>query len=150
MEVKKILFRCILVLAGLLMILILIHSLTYGANYKMVCDDLDQTGGESSSPNFNLKVSSVGQSSPIGIGSSTQYKIMAGYVYSTFVQHGDVNADGVIDVGDVVYLINYLFKGGLAPNPLLAGDATCDGTVDVGDVVYLINYLFKNGPAPDC
>ena len=63
---------------------------------------------------------------------------------------GDANGDGVIDVGDVVYLINYLYKNGPAPNPVLIGDANCDGIVDVGDVVYLINYLFKNGPEPCC
>jgi hypothetical protein len=63
---------------------------------------------------------------------------------------GDVNGDTVIDVGDVVYIINYLFKGGLPPNPVEAGDVNCDGVVDVGDVVYLINYLFKGGPAPSC
>ena len=61
---------------------------------------------------------------------------------------GDANGDRIIDVGDVVYLINYLFKNGPVPNPLQAGDATCDGNVDVGDVVYLINYLFKGGFPP--
>jgi hypothetical protein len=64
---------------------------------------------------------------------------------------GDANKDGVVDVGDVVYLINYLYKSGSAPVPILkAGDASCDGVVDVGDVVYLINFLFKNGPEPCC
>jgi parallel beta-helix repeat protein len=63
---------------------------------------------------------------------------------------GDANGDRIIDVGDVVYLINYLFKGGSIPNPLLSGDNNCDSVVDVGDVVYLINYLFKGGPAPSC
>ncbi|MFH1336299.1 MAG: dockerin type I repeat-containing protein, partial [Candidatus Zixiibacteriota bacterium] len=61
---------------------------------------------------------------------------------------GDANGDDLIDVGDVVYLINHLFKGGSAPYPLEAGDANSDGMVDVGDVVYLINYLFKAGPEP--
>ncbi len=61
---------------------------------------------------------------------------------------GDVTMDGVIDVGDVVYLINYLFKNGIAPDPIQAGDANCNGIVNVGDVVYLITYLFKGGPAP--
>jgi len=70
----------------------------------------------------------------------------AGIRYMT----GDANADGVIDVGDIVYLINYLFKTEPAPSPLPAGDATCDGNVDVGDIVYLINYLFKGGPPPSC
>ncbi len=61
---------------------------------------------------------------------------------------GDCNADGIIDVGDVVYLINYLYKNGDPPNPLESGDANFDGIVDVGDVVYLINYLFKGGTQP--
>ncbi|MFH1337165.1 MAG: dockerin type I repeat-containing protein [Candidatus Zixiibacteriota bacterium] len=64
--------------------------------------------------------------------------------------YGDANGDGVIDVGDVVHLINYLFKGGPDPNPLEAGDANCDLIVDVGDVVWLINYLFKGGEPPPC
>ncbi len=63
---------------------------------------------------------------------------------------GDASHDGVIDIGDVVYLINYLYKSGSAPNPLESGDANCDQIVDVGDVVFLINYLFKTGPAPSC
>ncbi len=61
---------------------------------------------------------------------------------------GDVNVDGVIEVGDVVYLINYLYKNGTAPFILILGDVTRDGSVDVSDVVFLINYLFKNGDAP--
>ena len=61
---------------------------------------------------------------------------------------GDCNNDDVVDVGDVVYLINYLFKGGPVPQPLDVGDVNADTNVDVGDVVYLINYLFKGGPAP--
>jgi len=63
---------------------------------------------------------------------------------------GDGNGDGKINVGDVVYLINYLFKGGPAPVTLQAGDANCDGKVTVTDVIYLINYLFKGGPPPGC
>jgi hypothetical protein len=62
---------------------------------------------------------------------------------------GDANNNGVIDVSDVVYLINYLFIHGPAPVPqLCAGDTSGDGSVDVSDVVYLINYLFIHGPAP--
>jgi hypothetical protein len=67
----------------------------------------------------------------------------------TFIR-GDANGDGVIDISDVVYLLNYLFVHGPAPVPLEAGDATCDGVVDASDVVYLIKYLFVNGPPPSC
>ncbi len=61
---------------------------------------------------------------------------------------GDANGDGAPNVGDAVYLINYVFKGGPAPDPLEAGDANCDGSSNVGDAVYLINFVFKGGPQP--
>ena len=63
---------------------------------------------------------------------------------------GDANADGLINIADAVYLLNYLFTGGPAPEPLAAGDANCDGKVDIADVVYLVNYLFLGGPPPGC
>jgi hypothetical protein len=63
---------------------------------------------------------------------------------------GDANGDRKIDVTDIVYLMNYLFIGGPAPEPLETGDADCDGAVDDADVVYLINYLFTGGSAPAC
>ena len=69
---------------------------------------------------------------------------------ASYVLYGDANGDGVIDLADVVYLINYLYRSGLVPNPPEAGDTNCDGTVDIGDVVLLINYLYKNGAAPGC
>jgi hypothetical protein len=63
---------------------------------------------------------------------------------------GGINGDCIIDVGDIVFLIGYLYKNAPAPDPLERGDANCDGLVDIGDVIYLINYLFKGGPAPSC
>jgi glucose/arabinose dehydrogenase len=73
-----------------------------------------------------------------------------GEVYRITWRHGDVNDDETLDVGDVVYLIEYLFRGGPAPAPLESGDTNCDGVVNAGDVVFLINYLFKGGPASSC
>ena len=71
-------------------------------------------------------------------------------ILTVLFMRGDVNADGVINVSDVVYLINYLFISGPAPVPLEAGDVNCDDHVNVSDVVYLINYLFISGPPPGC
>ncbi|MFH1337140.1 MAG: choice-of-anchor J domain-containing protein [Candidatus Zixiibacteriota bacterium] len=71
-------------------------------------------------------------------------------IYVPPVKCGDVNNDGVVDVGDIVYMINYLYRGGPAPVPLpCVGDVNNDNSVDVGDVVYLINYLYRGGTAPD-
>jgi len=67
-----------------------------------------------------------------------------------FIRYGDVNGDGNIDVADVIYLINFLWRGGPPPTPYETGDANCDGEVTVSDVVYLINYLFFGGPIPNC
>ncbi|MCK4224343.1 MAG: hypothetical protein KAX39_04120 [candidate division Zixibacteria bacterium] len=66
---------------------------------------------------------------------------------SSFVR-GDANHDGVVDLGDVIYLINYLYKFGPEPMPWEAGDVNCDDIIDLADLVYLINYLFKDGPPP--
>ncbi|MGB2989006.1 MAG: putative Ig domain-containing protein, partial [Candidatus Zixiibacteriota bacterium] len=72
------------------------------------------------------------------------------YILVTEVQYirGDVNHDLVVDVGDVIYLVNYLYASGPEPLPLESGDVNCDGIVNVSDVVYLVNYLFKGGPPP--
>jgi hypothetical protein len=65
---------------------------------------------------------------------------------------GDANGDGNVNVGDAVFLIAYVFKGGPGPDPECSGDANGDGGVNVGDAVYLIAYVFKGGSAPveDC
>ena len=62
---------------------------------------------------------------------------------------GDVNGDGVLEVGDAVYLISYVYKSGAAPLPLAdQGDINNDGIVELADVVLLINYLYKSGSVP--
>jgi hypothetical protein len=61
---------------------------------------------------------------------------------------GDCNDDGIINVADALYIINYLFINGSVPVPIQAGDVNHNGPVDISDVVYLINYLFGGGPPP--
>ncbi|MEE9442159.1 MAG: thrombospondin type 3 repeat-containing protein [candidate division Zixibacteria bacterium] len=61
---------------------------------------------------------------------------------------GDANHDLSVNVGDAVYLINFVFKFGPAPIPYDSGDANCDLDINVGDAVYLINNIFKAGPDP--
>ncbi|UCB53645.1 MAG: hypothetical protein JSV10_05950 [Candidatus Zixiibacteriota bacterium] len=63
---------------------------------------------------------------------------------------GDCTGDRVIDIGDVVFLINYLFRNGATPDPIEVGDTNCDGVVDIGDVVRLIGYLYRGQPPPSC
>ncbi len=63
---------------------------------------------------------------------------------------GDANTDGLVNVGDPVFLINYIFKGGLPPQALECTDVNADGQTNVGDVVYMINFIFKGGLPLDC
>ncbi|MCK4385762.1 MAG: hypothetical protein KAW52_05805, partial [candidate division Zixibacteria bacterium] len=62
---------------------------------------------------------------------------------------GDVTEDGIVNIADVVFLINYLFIEGPAPNPLALGDPSGDCSTNIDDVTYLINYLFVEGPEPE-
>ncbi|MFH2054389.1 MAG: dockerin type I domain-containing protein [bacterium] len=61
---------------------------------------------------------------------------------------GDADGNTVVNITDAVALIQYIFNGGPAPEPLLAGDANCDLATNITDAVYLINYIFNSGPVP--
>ena len=61
---------------------------------------------------------------------------------------GDANGDRTVNVGDAVFLVTYIFRGGPAPYVLKAGDVNGDCAVNIGDAVYLISYVFRGGPAP--
>lgn len=64
-------------------------------------------------------------------------------VHMRVVAIGDVNADFKINLSDVIYLANYLLKGGPAPKSLLSADVFCDSHIDLIDVIWLANYLIK-------
>jgi len=72
------------------------------------------------------------------------------YVNIQNMVRGDANGDRVINISDVMYMINYLFRHGHPPVSFEVGDANCDDDHGILDVVFLINYLFKTGPTPSC
>jgi len=62
---------------------------------------------------------------------------------------GDVNTSADITSTDVIYLVNYVFKGGPAPLPTpLVGDADCSRSITSADIIWMVNYLFRSGPLP--
>jgi len=66
---------------------------------------------------------------------------------------GDANNNGEVNILDIVYLIDYKFKGGPAPLPyaICSADVDCNCVVNIIDIIALIDYKFKAGPAPcDC
>ncbi len=107
----------------------------------------------------------VGQTA-VGPGASTNHNINHGYWQSfSGGSGGCCNGDGLrgnvdlmsgpggeIDVADLTYLVEFLFKGG--PAPLCEDEGNVDGLegpggpIDVADLTYLVDYLFKGGPEP--
>lgn len=51
---------------------------------------------------------------------------------------GDVNADGVADIVDIISLIHEVV---FAAEPSTRGEVTCDGLIDIVDIVTLINWV---------
>jgi hypothetical protein len=63
---------------------------------------------------------------------------------------GDLDGDELINILDVVFLINNLYKNGPDPDPATAADVNHDMDINILDVVYMINFIYKNGPDLDC
>ena len=65
-------------------------------------------------------------------------------------KRGDANSNGTINLADIIFLVNRVFKNGPAPNPLCVGDVNnTGGNPNLTDIIYLVNFVFKSGPAPN-
>lgn len=113
-----------------------------GANGNI---SLDPMFCDTANGNFYLN----GQSPCVSYNNSCNKTIGALAAACGFVC-GDVSGNYGIDVGDAVYLIAYLFRGGPAPPIPAAADLNGNGEPDVGDVTIIVNFIFRNGPKPDC
>jgi len=61
---------------------------------------------------------------------------------------GDANDDGKLNIGDAVFIIAWIFKGGFVPPHIDAADVNCDQAYNIGDAVFLVNFIFRSGTAP--
>ena len=65
--------------------------------------------------------------------------------------HGDLDANGVVNVFDVVKIVDAAFRNGAYPpkDPFCPhmnrGDYNCDNIINVSDVVLAVNIAFRNG-----
>ena len=107
-------------------------------------------GNRAISPNFIVS-GTTGQTA-VGSGTSANFKVLQGFwqnFVSTFIC-GDANGNGSVNIIDVSYIINYLYKHGPAPNPLELADVNHSDTINVLDVSYLINFLYRHGSSLNC
>lgn len=59
---------------------------------------------------------------------------------------GDTNSDGIVDISDPLYLLNYLFGGGPPPACRPIADANASGEADISDAIALLGFLFLGSP----
>jgi hypothetical protein len=63
---------------------------------------------------------------------------------------GDINGDSVCTVGDAIFIVAYIFRGGPAPGDLIATDVNEDGKITLGDAVAIIGYIFRGQGLLSC
>ncbi|NOY88475.1 MAG: hypothetical protein GXO93_03670 [FCB group bacterium] len=109
---------------------------------------------KSSSTNYAL-AGSVGQAA-VGISTSTNYNLNAGF-WQNFGTggccvgiRGNVNGDSQnkININDIIYLINFAFLESPPPKCFEEADVNADGEINISDIIYLANYAFLGGPLP--
>jgi len=68
---------------------------------------------------------------------------------------GDANTSGTVDIGDAIFILNFLFKGGPQPACLDAADAddsanpeSAIAPITLNDPVLLLRWLLLGGKPP--
>ncbi len=112
-------------------------------------DGLKSDGRRAPSGNYKIKTTATSlysdykQNPPVPVNTVTKEATVFN------IYRGDPNWDGVVNLTDINYLTNYIFRGGPSPKPVLeAGDCNCDHIVNLSDIVILTNYVYKGGPPP--
>ncbi len=62
------------------------------------------------------------------------------------IEFGDLNGNGAVNAGDVVYLVQYVYSGGPPPTAPGNPDMNCDGIVNEFDIEYFVNRIYNDGP----
>ena len=65
---------------------------------------------------------------------------------------GDIDNNGVFEgILELTYLVDFIFRGGPAPENELAADVDgSGGTANILDLTYMVDYIFRGGPEPSC
>ena len=113
-------------------------------------------GGNLNGTSANFKLSGTAGQTAVGTGTSDNYATNHGF-WQDFGDEpgccdlaGDSNNNGAVNILDVTYTINYLYKGGPPPVCNDEADANGNNQTNILDVTHLINYLYKGGPPPQC
>ncbi len=109
-------------------------------DYRLQPDSPAISGGASAdAPAYDIE----GNARPCGGGGD----IGAYESCTVLFVRGDANADSMIDLGDAIATISYLFEGLVLPC-VTALDANDDSAIDTSDAIFTLYYLFRRGSAP--
>ncbi len=61
---------------------------------------------------------------------------------------GDANQDQILNLGDVITTLDYLFVSGIAPICPDAVDSNDSGNINIADAISVLGYLFSGGAPP--
>ena len=113
-------------------------------------------GTEGTSTNFTLR-GTLGQTA-VGYGSSASYGLSHGFwqefgggcCNSDGIRGDADNSGGSPNVGDLSFLVDYLFGEPTGPVPpcFEEGDVEASSSINVGDLSHLVSYLFDQPPGP--
>ena len=61
---------------------------------------------------------------------------------------GDINGDSQgPDIGDLIFLVDFMFQGGEQPWPVWRANVNGDAnSADIADLIYLVTFMFQDGP----
>lgn len=102
-------------------------------------DYLARGGAATYDQNNNLLISGP-------LPSSSNFSVVK-YVRTGYTP-GDLDGSEQINIADLTYFVDYLFRSGPAPDPLDRADLDCSHDVNVADLTYIVDYLFHSGAYP--
>jgi hypothetical protein len=114
-------------------------------------------GGVTNASSTNYQVGMTVGQSVAGEASGTNYEVGIGFWYGAtagggtcpIALSGDVNLSTTLTSADIIFLVNFVFKGGAVPMPCEAnGDVNCTGAVTSADIIFMVNHVFKGQDAP--
>ena len=110
-------------------------------SYKISTTIMSGGGGMMSSASFT-SVSTAGQSSPLGHGSSASYRILPGFWYTLLlaIGVGDVNGDGAVNLEDVIAALQSV-TGQTVGSMYLEADADGDGQIGLVEAIIVLRKL---------